>query len=124
MKKVLIVDDAQFMRLAIRNILEKNQFEVAGEAANGIEAIQKYKELKPDIVTMDLTMPEMTGIEALKAIMEYDRGAKVVVVSALGQEVQIKEAVINGARSFIVKPIKEEHLVNTLNKILDLNKSI
>ncbi|ROR27332.1 two-component system chemotaxis response regulator CheY [Mobilisporobacter senegalensis] len=124
MKKVLIVDDAQFMRLAIRNILEKNQFEVAGEAANGIEAIQKYKELKPDIVTMDLTMPEMTGIEALKAIMEYDRGAKVVVVSALGQEVQIKEAVINGARSFIVKPIKEEHLVNTLNKILDINKSI
>lgn len=124
MKNVLIVDDAAFMRLAIRNILEKNEFEVAGEAENGIEAIKKYKELKPDIVTMDLTMPEMAGIDALKAIMEYDRGARVVVVSALGQEAQIKEAVIYGAKSFIVKPIKEEHLVNTLNKILDSNRSI
>lgn len=121
MKKVLIVDDAMFMRLAIRNILERNHFEVIGEAENGIEGIKKYKSLRPDIVTMDLTMPEMTGTEALKEIIEYDSGANVVVVSAMGQESLIKEAIISGAKSFIVKPIKEDHLVKTLNKILDMN---
>lgn len=123
MKKVLIVDDAMFMRLAIKSILERNQFEIIGEAENGKEAIEKYKALRPDIVTMDLTMPEMTGTEALKAIIEYDRGANVVVVSAMGQESLIKEAIISGAKSFIVKPIKEDHLVKTLNKIIDMNKS-
>ncbi len=118
MKKVLIVDDAAFMRMAIKSILMKNGFEVAGEAENGIEGVRKYKELMPDIVTMDITMPEMTGIEALKAIREFDPGAKVVMVSAMGQEVLVREAIMNGAKSFIVKPFKDEHVIQTLNKIL------
>lgn len=117
MKKVLIVDDANFMRMAIKNVLQKGGFEVVGEAENGVEAVRKYKELKPDIVTMDITMPEMTGIEALKSIVEFDPKAKVVMVSAMGQEVLVREAIISGAKSFIVKPFKEDHVVQTLNKI-------
>lgn len=114
MAKVLIVDDAAFMRLSIRTMLEKNGFEIIGEAENGLEGVQKYKELNPDIVTMDITMPEMTGVDALKVIRAYDPNAKVVMLSAMGQECMIKEAVINGAKSFIVKPFKEEHIVKVL----------
>jgi two-component system chemotaxis response regulator CheY len=120
MKKVLIVDDAAFMRMAIKNILVKNGFEDIEEARNGIEALQKYKELNPDIVTMDITMPEMTGLEALKAIIEFDSNAKVVMVSAMGQEPMVMEAVMHGAKSFIVKPFKEDQVVKTLNKLLEL----
>lgn len=118
MSKVLIVDDAEFMRYAIRNILEKNGFDVVGEAKNGMEGVKKYKELMPDIVTMDITMPELSGVDALKAILEFDPKAKIVMVSAMGQEDFVKEAIINGAKSFIVKPFKEEHLVDNLNRIL------
>ncbi|MHB8063689.1 MAG: response regulator [Ruminiclostridium sp.] len=119
MKKVLIVDDAAFMRLAIKMILEKNGFEVIGEAINGSEGVLKYKELKPDIVTMDITMPEMTGTEALKCIKEFDPNAKIVIVSAMGQEPMIREAIMNGAKSFIVKPFNEEKVVQTLTKVLE-----
>lgn len=119
MKKVLIVDDAAFMRLAIRKILEDNGFEVVGEAANGIEGIQKYKELEPDVVTMDITMPDMTGIDALKVIRSLNPNANVVMLSAMGQEVMVQEAIKYGAKSFIVKPIKEEHLVKTLSRIVN-----
>jgi len=118
MKKVLIVDDAAFMRMMIKMILEKNGFEVIGEAVNGSDGVQKYKELKPDIVTMDITMPEMTGIEALKCIIEFNPNAKIVMVSAVGQEPLIREAIIGGAKSFIVKPFKEDHVVQTLTKVL------
>ncbi|SHI68381.1 response regulator [Lutispora thermophila] len=117
MKRVLIVDDAAFMRLAIKTILEKNGFEVVGEAKNGIEGIQKFKELQPDIVTMDITMPDMSGIEALKAIHAISPNANVVMLSAMGQEVMVKEAIMSGAKSFVVKPFKEEHLIKTLEKI-------
>ncbi|EHQ89991.1 response regulator [Desulfosporosinus youngiae] len=117
MKKVLIVDDAAFMRMSIKMILEKSGFEVLGEAENGIEGVRKYKELKPDVVTMDITMPEMTGIEALKAIREFDPKAKVVMVSAMGQERLVKQAIINGAKSFVVKPFTEDHVLQTLNKV-------
>lgn len=117
MKKVLIVDDAAFMRMSIRIILEKNGYEVVGEAENGTVAVNKYKELNPDIVTMDITMPEMSGIEALKLIMEYDSNATVVMLSAMGQQDKVMEAVMLGAKTFIVKPFKEEHVVLTLNKI-------
>ncbi len=117
MKKVLIVDDAAFMRMAIKNILVKHNFEVIGEAENGLVAIGKYKDLKPDIVTMDITMPEMTGLEALKAIMTYDSNARVVMMSAMGQEQMVMEAVMNGAKAFIIKPFKEDHVIQTLNKI-------
>jgi two-component system, chemotaxis family, chemotaxis protein CheY len=118
MKKVLVVDDAAFMRLAIRNILDKGGFEVVGEAENGVDAIQKYKELQPDIVTMDITMPVMTGVDALKNIIQYDPKAKVVMLSAMGQENLVKECILSGAKTFLVKPVKDEQVVLTLNKLL------
>jgi two-component system, chemotaxis family, chemotaxis protein CheY len=118
MRKVLIVDDAAFMRMAIKRILDGNGFEVIGEAENGAIAVKKYKELNPDIVTMDITMPEMTGLEALESIREFDPGAKVIMVSAMGQEVMIREAVMYGAQSFIIKPFKHDLVVKTLNKVL------
>lgn len=120
MGKVLIVDDAAFMRTSIRLMLEKNGFEVIGEAENGLAGIEKYKELKPDVVTMDITMPEMDGIDSLKAIRQYDPAAKIIMVSAMGQEPMVVDAVVNGAKSFIVKPFKEELVVQTLNKVLAL----
>jgi two-component system chemotaxis response regulator CheY len=117
MKRVLVVDDAAFMRMAIKNILVKNGFDVIDEAVDGIDGVKKYKELKPDIVTMDITMPDMNGLEALKAIMDFDPTAKVVMVSAMGQEKLVLEAITSGAKSFVVKPYKEDHIVQTLNKI-------
>lgn len=117
MKKVLIVDDADFMRMAIRLILEKNGFEVIGEAKNGMESIEKYKELKPDIVTMDITMPEMSGVDALKMIIKHDPAAKVVMLSAMGQEEFVRESIVCGAKSFIVKPFKEDLVLQILNNI-------
>lgn len=117
MKKVLIVDDAAFMRVSIRNMVTKNGFEVAGEAENGLVAIQKYAEIRPDIVTMDITMPEMNGLDALKAIRQIDPGAVVVMVSALGQESMVREAVLSGAKGFVVKPFKEETITAALAKL-------
>jgi two-component system chemotaxis response regulator CheY len=115
--KVLIVDDAAFMRMAIKKVLVKNGFEIVGEAENGKIGVEKYIECQPDIVTMDITMPDMTGVEALKKIREIDNKAKIVMVSAMGQEAMVKEAILSGAKSFIVKPFKEEHIINTLLKI-------
>lgn len=117
MIRVLVVDDAAFMRLAIKNVLEKNGFEVVAEAENGKDGIEKYVEFRPDIVTMDITMPDMTGIEALKKIREIDPNSKIVMISAMGQERMVKEAILSGAKSFIVKPYKEEHITQTLQKI-------
>ncbi len=117
MKKVLIVDDAVFMRMIIKMMLEKNDYTVVGEAENGALGVSKYKELEPDIVTMDITMPEMSGIEALKEIRKFDSDAKVIVVSAMGQELMVREAIINGARSFVVKPFTEEHIIQALKKL-------
>ncbi|MGI5891272.1 MAG: response regulator [Bacillota bacterium] len=119
MIKVLIVDDAAFMRMAVRKVLEKNGFEIVGEAENGLVALSKYKECRPDIVTMDITMPEMTGIDALKQIRQIDPNAKVVMVSAMGQETLVREAILYGAKSFIVKPYKEDHMVQTLKSVAD-----
>lgn len=117
MKKVLIVDDAAFMRMSIKNILTNYEYEIVGEAENGLEAVEKYKELQPDIVTMDITMPELDGIQALRMIKKLDPGASVVMVSALGQEAKMKEAIIYGAKGFIVKPFKEEILLGALAKL-------
>ncbi len=117
MKRVLIVDDAAFMRMSIRNMLESNGFEIVGEAENGVMAIEKYKELQPEVVTMDITMPEMDGLEALREIKKIDPAASVVMVSALGQEARMKEAIIYGAKGFIVKPFKEEIIVSALSKL-------
>lgn len=120
MIRVLVVDDADFMRYTIKLMLNKNGFTVVGEAENGNIAIKKYMELKPDIVTMDITMPEMSGIEALKNIMQFDSKAKIVMISAMGQELMVKEAIMFGAKSFIIKPFKEDVIIKTLNKILSL----
>lgn len=123
MKKVLIVDDAAFMRLTLRTMLERNGFEVVGEAENGSVGIEKYKVLKPDAVTMDITMPVMDGLLGLKGIMEFDPGAKVIMVSAVGQKPYIYEAVLLGSKSFIVKPFNEEHVVKVMSQVLAVQKT-
>ncbi len=117
MKTVLIVDDAAFMRISIKNMLTKNGFEVIGEAENGRVGVQKYKELKPDMVTMDITMPEMDGLESLKEILAFDPVANVVMITAMGQESMVREAIISGAKGFIVKPFKENTIVSALSNI-------
>jgi len=117
MKRVMVVDDAMFMRASLKMMLEKNGYEVAAEAENGAIAVQKYKEIKPDVVTMDITMPEMDGLQALKLIKQFDADAKVVVVSAMGQEPVVKEAILSGAKSFIVKPFKEDFVLKTLSTL-------
>lgn len=116
MKRVLVVDDAAFMRVTIKNVLSKNGFEVVGEAENGAVAIQKCTELQPDIITLDITMPEVSGLEALKEILKVKPNTNVVMVSALGQEAMVKEAVLSGAKGFVVKPFKEDILVSALKK--------
>lgn len=120
MKRVLIVDDAVFMRLSLRQVLVRNGFEVVGEAENGLDAVKKYKACKPDIVTMDITMPDLDGLGALRAIRTINPDAKVVMVSSMGQESIVKEAIMLGARTFIVKPFKEEHVIKTLSSILGI----
>ena len=117
MAKVLIVDDAAFMRISIKNMLTKNGYEVVGEAENGLIGVELYKELKPDIVTMDITMPEMSGLDALKEITKSDPQAKVVMVSAMGQEAMVREAIVSGAKGFIVKPFKEEGIIAAIKKL-------
>lgn len=117
MKRVLIVDDAAFMRMTIKNMLVKNGYEVVGEAENGRIAIEKYAELKPDVVTMDVTMPDVDGVKSLKAIRAYDSNAKIIMITAMGQESMVKDAILSGAKGFIVKPFKEENVVAALNKL-------
>lgn len=117
MKTVLIVDDAAFMRVTIKNMLEKNGYSVIGEAENGKVAVLKFNELKPDIVTLDITMPEMDGLAALKAIMQINSDAKIVMMTAMGQQGMVKEAVMSGAKGFIVKPFKEETVIAALAKL-------
>ena len=116
-KTVLIVDDAAFMRIKLKDILEKNNYEVVGEAQNGIEAIEKYKELSPDIVTMDITMPEMDGVEALKEIKALDADAKILMCSAMGQQSMVMDAIRAGAVDFIVKPFDTERVIHALDKV-------
>ena len=117
MPRVLIVDDAAFMRISIKNMLTKNGYEVVGEAENGKIGVEKYKELSPDIVTMDITMPELSGLDALKEIMKIDPNAQVIMVSAMGQEAMVRDAIISGAKGFIVKPFKEDGIISAIKKI-------
>ena len=121
---MLIVDDAMFMRNMIAEIFNGKKYgdedyQVVAEAENGIEAVEKYKEHDPDIVTMDIVMPEMTGIEALKEIMEMDSGASVIMCSALGQDSLVMEALDAGAKDFIVKPFQPEKVLEVVVRILD-----
>lgn len=117
-KRVLVVDDAIFMRMKLKDILEKNGFEVVGEAQNGLEAVEKYKAESPDLVTMDITMPEMDGVEALKEIKKINGNAKVVMCSAMGQQAMVMEAIQAGAVDFIVKPFESERVIQSLNKAI------
>ncbi|MDR3563793.1 MAG: response regulator [Negativicutes bacterium] len=114
--KVLVVDDAAFMRMMIKDILTKNGFEVVGEAENGLKAVEKYQELKPDLTTMDITMPEMDGISAVKQIKKIDPNAKVIMCSAMGQQAMVIEAIQSGARDFIVKPFQPDRVLEALRK--------
>ena len=116
--KVLVVDDAAFMRMMIKDILTKNDFEVVGEAANGQEAVAKYKELKPELTTMDITMPEMDGITAVKEIRAVDPAAKIIMCSAMGQQAMVIEAIQAGAKDFIVKPFQPDRVIEAMRKAL------
>lgn len=119
MSSVLVVDDAAFMRLNLKNIIEDIGYEVVGEAENGKISIQKYKDLNPDLVTMDITMPEMDGIEAVKRIKEFDNDAKIVVCSAMGQQKMVIKAIEAGAKDFIVKPFDEVRIQEALNNVIE-----
>lgn len=117
-KRVLIVDDAAFMRMMIKDILSKNGYEVAGEAENGLKAVEKYKELTPDLVLMDITMPEMNGIDAVKNIKALDPGAKIVMSSAMGQQAMVIESIQAGARDFIVKPFQADRVLEAVREVV------
>jgi len=116
--RILIVDDAAFMRMMIKDILTKNGYEVVGEANDGAQAVEKYKELKPDLVTMDITMPELDGIAALKEIKKLDPQAKVIMCSAMGQQAMVIDAIQAGAKDFIVKPFQADRVIEAIKKTL------
>lgn len=118
MAKILIVDDAAFMRMMLKDILTKGGHDVIGEAENGLVAIQKYQELKPDIVTMDITMPEMEGVEAVKRIREKDANAKIVMCSAMGQQGMVVQAIQAGAKDFIVKPFQGDRVLDAIRRAI------
>ena len=117
-KNILIVDDAAFMRMMLKDILTKNGYNVIGEAANGQEGFDKYKELKPDLVTLDITMPEVDGITCLKMIKQSDAGAKVVMCSAMGQQAMVIDAIQSGAKDFIVKPFQPDRVMDAVRKAI------
>ena len=117
-KNILVCDDAAFMRMMIKDILTKNGYTVAGEAENGLKAVEKYAELKPDLVLMDITMPEMDGIQALKEIKKVDAGAKVIMCSAMGQQAMVIESIQAGARDFIVKPFQADRVLEAVKKVI------
>lgn len=117
-KRILIADDASFMRMMLRNILVGGGYEVAGEAANGREAIQKYKELKPDMLISDMVMPEMGGIDVLKNIIAEFPNANILICSAIGQQALVIEAIQAGAKDYIVKPFEQSNVLETVSKII------
>jgi two-component system chemotaxis response regulator CheY len=116
--RVLIVDDAIFMRNMIKDIFSDQQYEVVGEAANGVEAVEKYKELKPDLITMDIVMPFKSGIEATREILAFQKDALIIMCSALGQESLVMEAIEAGAADFVVKPFKPEDVLRVVQKVM------
>ena len=117
-KNILICDDAAFMRMMIKDILTKNGYNVAGEAENGLKAVEKYKEVAPDLVLMDITMPEMDGIQALKEIKKLDSSALVIMCSAMGQQAMVIESIQAGAKDFIVKPFQAERVIEAVKKVV------
>ena len=117
-KNILIVDDAAFMRMMIKDILTKNGYNIAAEAENGKIAVDKYNEVKPDLVLMDITMPEMDGIQALKAIKGNDPNAQIIMCSAMGQQAMVIEAIQSGAKDFIVKPFQADRVLEAVKKVV------
>ncbi|MHB8170467.1 MAG: response regulator [Thermincolia bacterium] len=119
MPRVLIVDDAAFMRMMIKDILSKNGFTIVGEAENGVQAIEKFKETRPDLTTMDITMPEMDGITAVKEIRKIAPKAVIIMCSAMGQQAMVIDAIQAGAKDFIVKPFQPDRVIEAVRKALD-----
>ena len=117
-KNVLIVDDAAFMRMMIKDILTKNGYNIAAEAENGKIAVDKYNEVKPDLVLMDITMPEMDGIQAVKEIKKISNGANIIMCSAMGQQAMVIESIQAGAKDFIVKPFQPDRVLEAVKKAL------
>ena len=117
-KNILICDDAAFMRMMIKDILTKNGCNIVGEAENGAKAVEKYAELKPDLVLMDITMPEMDGIEALKKIKAADANASIIMCSAMGQQAMVIESIQSGAKDFIVKPFQADRVLEAVQKVV------
>jgi two-component system chemotaxis response regulator CheY len=117
-KTILLVDDAAFMRMMLKDILVKAGYDVVGEAENGVKAIEKYKELKPGLVILDITMPEMDGIKAAKAIKDADGGALIIMCSAMGQQAMVIESIQAGARDFIVKPFQADRVLEAVKKVI------
>lgn len=117
-KTILLVDDAAFMRMMIKDILTKNGYNVVGEAENGLKAVEKYKELNPGLVIMDITMPEMDGISAVKAIKGINPGALIIMCSAMGQQAMVIESIQAGARDFIVKPFQADRVLEAVKKVI------
>lgn len=119
MARILIVDDAKFMRLTLSNILKKGEHEVVGEAENGREAVRLFRELNPDLVTMDITMPEMSGLEAVREIKASAPHAKIIMCSAMGQQKIVVEAIEAGAKDFLVKPFDESRVLEAINRVMN-----
>ena len=117
-ENILICDDAAFMRMMIKDILTKNGYNIVGEAENGAKAVEKYAELKPDLVLMDITMPEMDGIEALKKIKAADANASIIMCSAMGQQAMVIESIQSGAKDFIVKPFQADRVLEAVQKVV------
>jgi two-component system chemotaxis response regulator CheY len=118
MARVLVVDDAAFMRKMVTDALTKGGHDVVGEAGNGSEAVERWQELRPDLITLDITMPEKDGLSALKEIIALDPGAKVVMCSALGQESKVLESIKLGAKDFVVKPFQADRVLDAVSKAL------
>ncbi len=118
MARILVVDDAAFMRVLLKNILKSGGHEVVGEAENGIEALEKYEELKPDLVTMDIVMPHLDGIETTRSIIKIDPKARIVMCTAVGQQAKVLEAIKAGARGYIVKPFQADKVLKEIEKVL------
>lgn len=120
MARLLIVDDASFMRMTIRQMLEPHGHEVVGEAGDGIEAVKKFIEVKPDVVLLDITMPEMNGVDALKRMKELEPKAKVIICSAMGQQAMVAQAIQSGAKDFIVKPFEADRLIAAVDRVMNM----
>jgi two-component system chemotaxis response regulator CheY len=118
MARVLVVDDAAFMRKLVSDVLTKGGHEVVGEAGNGTEAVDRYAELRPEVTTLDITMPEKDGLAALREIIQLDPAARVVMCSALGQETKVLESIKAGAKDFVVKPFQPDRVLEAIGKAL------